>query len=203
MLPVWLLGAILIVNIICNWTMAQKFVLINISWSIFSWKISTGDLGGMTSRALKILRFYSFSNVIYIDDIDFFEVNAKYISSNVIKISANSRVHSTSEISDIFNTWDEILLVFTEKVTFLLFFLSRTVHCMPFSSRIISQINLQICYHRKYGITTWLLNTLPECYLGDITYTSILVWGQIRENVLKNEYAKHVGYKQFVIFHQN
>ena len=31
----------------------------------------------------------------------------------------------------------------------------------------------------------------------------ILVWGQIRENVLKNEYAKHVGYKQFVIFYQN
>ena len=31
----------------------------------------------------------------------------------------------------------------------------------------------------------------------------LIVWGQIRENVLKNEYAKHVGYKQFVIFHQN
>ena len=30
-----------------------------------------------------------------------------------------------------------------------------------------------------------------------------VVWGQIRENVLKNEYAKHVGYKQFVVFHQN
>ena len=28
-------------------------------------------------------------------------------------------------------------------------------------------------------------------------------WGQIRENVLKNEYAKHVGYKQFVTFHLN
>ena len=33
-----------------------------------------------------------------------FEVNIKYISSNVMKISENSRVRSTSEFSDIFNT---------------------------------------------------------------------------------------------------
>ena len=31
----------------------------------------------------------------------------------------------------------------------------------------------------------------------------LLVQGQIRESALKNEYAKHVGHKQFVIFHQN
>ena len=40
----------------------------------------------------------------YIEDIYFFEVNTKYISSNVLKISAISRVRSTSEIADIFNT---------------------------------------------------------------------------------------------------
>ena len=40
----------------------------------------------------------------YIEDIYFFEVNTKYISSNVMKISVNSRVRSTSEFSDIFNT---------------------------------------------------------------------------------------------------
>ena len=34
----------------------------------------------------------------------FFEVNTKYISSNVLKISEISRVRSTSEIADIFNT---------------------------------------------------------------------------------------------------
>ena len=34
-------------------------------------------------------------------------------------------------------------------------------------------------------------------------FKSLIVWGQIRENVLKNEYAKHVGYKQFVLFHHN
>ena len=33
-----------------------------------------------------------------------FEVNTKYISSNVMKISVNSRVRSKSKISDIFNT---------------------------------------------------------------------------------------------------
>ena len=40
----------------------------------------------------------------YIGDIYFFEVNTKYISSNVLKISEISRVRSTSEIADIFNT---------------------------------------------------------------------------------------------------
>ena len=39
-----------------------------------------------------------------IEDIYFFEVNTKYISLNVLKISAISQVRSTSEIADIFNT---------------------------------------------------------------------------------------------------
>ena len=34
----------------------------------------------------------------------FFEVNTKSISSNVLKMSVISRVRSTSEIADIFNT---------------------------------------------------------------------------------------------------
>ena len=42
--------------------------------------------------------------MVYIGDIYFFEVNTKYISSNVFKISVISRVRSTSEIADIFNT---------------------------------------------------------------------------------------------------
>ena len=45
----------------------------------------------------------------------FFSVNIKNISSHVLKISAISRVRSTSEIADIFNTFDEIYLVFTSK----------------------------------------------------------------------------------------
>ena len=51
----------------------------------------------------------------YIKDIYFFEVNTKYISSNVLKKSVISRVRSTSQIADIFITFDEIVLVFTEK----------------------------------------------------------------------------------------
>ena len=39
-----------------------------------------------------------------IEDIYFFEVNTEYISSNVMKISVNPRVRSTSGISEIFNT---------------------------------------------------------------------------------------------------
>ena len=37
----------------------------------------------------------------YIEDIYFFEVNTKYISSNALKISLISRVRSTNEIADI------------------------------------------------------------------------------------------------------
>ena len=40
----------------------------------------------------------------YMEDIYFFEVNTKYISSNVLKVSGISRVRSTSEIADILNT---------------------------------------------------------------------------------------------------
>ena len=45
----------------------------------------------------------------------FFLVNTKNISSHVLKISAISLVLRTREITDIFNTFDEIYLVFTSK----------------------------------------------------------------------------------------
>ena len=51
--------------------------------------------------------------MLYTEDIYFFKVNTKYISSRVLKI-VFSRMRSTGEIDDIFNTWDEIFLVFTE-----------------------------------------------------------------------------------------
>ena len=50
-----------------------------------------------------------------IEDIYSFEVNTKYISSNVLKISVISRVRSTNKITDICKTFDELALVFTEK----------------------------------------------------------------------------------------
>ena len=51
----------------------------------------------------------------YIEDICFFEVNTKYISSSELKTSKFSRVRSTSENLDVFNSLDEIYLVFTDK----------------------------------------------------------------------------------------
>ena len=56
-----------------------------------------------------------------IEDIYFFEVNTKYISSSVLKTSEFSRVHSTSENFDVFNSRDDIYLVFTEKNVIFLF----------------------------------------------------------------------------------
>ena len=52
-----------------------------------------------------------------IEDIYFFEVNTKYISSNVLKMSVISRVRSTNKIADICNTFDElhVYLVFTKR----------------------------------------------------------------------------------------
>ena len=48
-------------------------------------------------------------------NIYFFSVYTKNVSSHVLKISANSLVLCTREITDIFNTFDEIYLVFTSK----------------------------------------------------------------------------------------
>ena len=48
------------------------------------------------------------------EDISFFEVNTNYIASSVLKTSEFSRVCSTSENSDVFNSQDEIYLVFTK-----------------------------------------------------------------------------------------
>ena len=51
----------------------------------------------------------------YIEDIHFFEVNTKYISSSELKTSKFSRVRSTSENLDVFNSLDEIYLVFNDQ----------------------------------------------------------------------------------------
>ena len=51
----------------------------------------------------------------YIEDIYFFEVNTKYISSSELKTSKFSRVRSTSENLDVFKSRVEIYLVFTDK----------------------------------------------------------------------------------------
>ena len=53
--------------------------------------------------------------VAYIEDIYFFEVNSKHISSSELKTSKFSRVRITSENLDVFKSRDEIYLVFTDK----------------------------------------------------------------------------------------
>ena len=58
----------------------------------------------------------------YIEDIYFFEVNTKYISSSVLKTSEFSWVRSTNENFDVTNSRDEMYLVFTEKSKFSFFY---------------------------------------------------------------------------------
>ena len=63
----------------------------------------------------------------YIEDICFFEVNTKYISSSELKTSEFSRVRSTSEKFYVFNSLDEIYLVFPEnKSKFSFYFIQYT-----------------------------------------------------------------------------
>ena len=58
----------------------------------------------ISSQAPKLMNYQGFLLVrsIYRGCL-LFEVNTKYISLSLMKISVNTRVHSTSEISDIFN----------------------------------------------------------------------------------------------------
>ena len=67
--------------------------------------------------------------MIFMEDVYFFEVNTKYISSSVLKTSEISRVRSTSESSDVFNSLDEIYLVFTDKSIFYLFYTCNAKKC--------------------------------------------------------------------------
>ena len=62
----------------------------------------------------------------YIEDVCFFDVNTKYISSSELKTSEFSRVRSTSEMFYVFNSRDEIYLVFAEKKANFLFILYNT-----------------------------------------------------------------------------
>ena len=61
-----------------------------------------------------------------IEDTCFLAVNTKYISSSELKTSEFSRVRSTSENVYVFNSRDEIYLVFTERKQ--IFFLFYTIH---------------------------------------------------------------------------
>ena len=62
----------------------------------------------------KKVKFFSLTEKIK-RKFTFFIVNTKNISSHVLKISVISLVLCTREITDIFNTFDEICLAFTSK----------------------------------------------------------------------------------------
>ena len=63
---------------------------------------------------------------LYIEDIYFFDVNTKCISSSVLKISDFSRVRSTSKIS-VLNSRDEMYLVFKRKTKVSFYFIFFTM----------------------------------------------------------------------------
>ena len=62
---------------------------------------------------MKKVKFFPFREKIKRKFTFFQYVNTKNISSPILKISAISLVLRTREIADIFNTFDEIYLVFT------------------------------------------------------------------------------------------
>ena len=70
-------------------------------------------------RFKKKKNIYSWINTI---NREYFEVNTKYISSNVLKISVISPVRSTSENADIFNTRGEMFWYLPEKSKFSFYF---------------------------------------------------------------------------------
>ena len=61
---------------------------------------------------MKKVKFFPFTEKNK-KNVYFFSVNTKNVSSPVLKISTISLVLCTREIADIFNTFDEIYLVFT------------------------------------------------------------------------------------------
>ena len=59
---------------------------------------------------------------IRVEDIYFFEVNTKYISSSVLKKHhIFSRVRTMGDHSDVLNSRDKIYLVFTKKKVYFLY----------------------------------------------------------------------------------
>ena len=86
----------------------------------------------MTNKSM-VHKLYTITN----EDIYFFEVYTKYISSTALKASELSLVCSTSETSDVFNSQDEIYLVFTgKKLSFFYFiFLIGYMQCLTHQER--------------------------------------------------------------------
>ena len=93
----------------------------------------------------------------YIEDICFFEVNTKYISSSELKTSEFSRVRSTSENFYVFNSRDEIYLVFTEKKANFLFILYNTRAFFQFTRQAVKMQKTKFFENtNNFGTTLFL-----------------------------------------------
>ena len=92
-----------------------------------------------------------------IEDICFFEVNTKYISSSELKISEFSRVRSTSENFDVFNSRDEIYLVFTEKKNKFSFYFIQYTGIFLFTKQVVKMRKPNIFENtNNFGTTSFL-----------------------------------------------
>ena len=96
-------------------------------------------------------------DVRYIEDICFFEVNTKYISSSELKTSEFSRVRSTSENFCVFNSRDEIYLVFTEKKQMFFFYFIQYMGIFQFTRQAVKMQKPKIFENtNNFGTTLFL-----------------------------------------------
>ena len=79
----------------------------------YFYRQASSQIPNMAFLAFLNLKYRALLDYLITGDICFFEVNTKHISSSELKSSEFSRVRRTSENSDVFNSGDEIYLVFT------------------------------------------------------------------------------------------
>ena len=99
-------------------------------------------------------------------------MNTKYISSSELKISEFSRVRSKSENFDVFNSRDEIYLVFAEKSKFSFYFIQYTTGTQLLIVIIDATWNVNACYHEvSYASASSLRMRRSTCsVLGRLKY---------------------------------
>ena len=94
-------------------------------------------------------------------------MNTNYFASSVLKASEFTRVRSTSENSDVFNSRDEICLVFTDKeVNFLLFLTFYRLHAMsrPLKKEVLKKQKRKILANQNnFGTKIFVTSKLNKC----------------------------------------
>ena len=118
-----------------------------------------------------IIEHVSFTK--YIEDIYFFEVNTKYISSSELKTSKFSRVRSTSENFDVFKSRDIMKYIWhlPIKSKFSFYFIQYTGIFLFTKQAVKMQKpkifeNKKFWYHIVPNVLTKKLNTHTSCFLS-------------------------------------